>query len=309
VKIYTDLNKFKAKNPVVTIGTFDGVHLGHQKVIGRLREFARKHDGETVIFTFDTHPRLVTAPGETNLRLLTTPEEKNRLLEKFGIDHLIVHPFNKAFSELSYSEFVEKILVEKIGTHCLVVGYDHKFGKNREGGFEYLQQCADNFGFHIEKLEALEVDDLRVSSTKIRNALESGEIKTANHLLGYTFSLHGTVVNGKQMGRKLGFPTANIEASDKNKIIPGYGVYAVKVDLSQAEYFGMLNIGSRPTFNNNADNRSIEVHIFDFEGDIYGSEITLKFVDKIREEQKFANIEMLVAQLQKDKKAALKIFS
>jgi len=307
VKIHTDLNQFKALRPVITIGTFDGVHLGHQKVIGRLREFAKQHNGESVIFTFNTHPRLITAPGETNLRLLTTPDEKVKLLEKFGIDHLVVHPFNKEFSELTYSEFVEKILVEKLGTHCLVVGYDHKFGKNREGGFEYLQQCATKFGFQIEKLEALEVDDLRVSSTKIRNALESGEINTANHLLGYTFTLHGTVVNGKQMGRKLGFPTANIEASDKNKIIPGYGVYAVKTEFEKTQYLGMLNIGTRPTFNNNADNRSIEVHIFDFEGDIYGRELTLKFIDKIRDEQKFDHIDLLVNQLKTDKIHALKI--
>lgn len=309
MKLHTNLEQFKARKPVVTIGTFDGVHLGHQKVILRLQEFAKQHDGETIIFTFHTHPRLITSPNENNLRLLTTLNEKIKLFEKYGIDHLIIYTFDKSFSELSYSEFVEKLLVEKIGTHCLVVGYDHKFGKNREGGFDYLKKCAEKFKFEIERLDALLVEEDSVSSTKIRNALQNGEIEKANHYLGYQFTLHGTVVEGKQLGRKLGFPTANIEASDKNKIIPGYGVYAVKVELNGAEYNGMLNIGTRPTFNNNADNRSIEVNIFDFEGDIYGKEITLKFIGKIRDEKKFETVEMLVYQLEKDKIEALLILS
>jgi len=309
VKLYTNLDQFNARKPVVTIGTFDGVHLGHRKVILRLQEFAKQHDGETVIFTFHTHPRLVTSPNENNLRLLTTLNEKINLFEKYGIDHLIIYTFDKSFSELSYSEFVEKILVEKIGTHCLVVGYDHKFGKNREGGFDYLKNCAEKHKFEIERLDALLVNEESVSSSKIRDALQNGEIEKANHYLGYQFTLHGTVVNGKRLGRKLGFPTANIEASDKFKIIPGYGVYAVKVELNDVDYNGMLNIGTRPTFNNNADNRSIEVNIFDFEGDIYGKEITLKFVGKIRDEQKFNSIEMLINQLEKDKITALSILA
>lgn len=309
MKIYTDLNQFQVERPVVTIGTFDGIHLGHQKVIARLNDFARQHNGESVIFTFHTHPRLVTSPDETTLRLLTTLEEKTELLEKFGIEHLIVYPFNREFANLAYHEFVEKILVEKLKTHCLVVGYDHKFGKNREGGFEYLQKCAEKYNFHIEKLDALLVDDDSVSSTKIRNALESGEIEKANQFLGYPFTLHGTVVSGNQLGRKLGFPTANIESSNKYKIIPGYGVYAVKVRLKQGEYNGMLNIGTRPTFNNNADNRSIEVNIFDFDGDIYGQEITLGFVEKIRDEQKFSGMNHLAEQLVKDRESARLILS
>ncbi len=309
MKLHTNLKSFHATNPVVTIGTFDGVHLGHQKVILRLKEIAKKHNGETVIFTFYPHPRLVTSPNETNLRLLTTLEEKTKLFEKFGIDHLVVFPFNEAFSKLSYTNFVEKILVEKMKTHCLVVGYDHKFGKNREGGFEYLKNCAERFNFEIERLNVLSVDEENVSSTKIREALQSGEIKKANHYFGYEYTLHGTIVSGKQLGRKLGFPTANIETSDKHKIIPGYGVYAVKVIVNNQYYNGMLNIGTRPTFNRNADNRSIEVNIFDFSGDIYKQEITLIFVDKIRDEQKFAGVEMLIKQLKKDKITALEILS
>ncbi len=294
---------------MVTIGTFDGVHLGHRKVIARLKEIAGEHGGESVIFTFYPHPRLVTAPDETNLRLLTTLNEKKELFAQSGIDHLIVFPFTKAFSELSYTEFVEEILVKKMHTHCLVVGYDHRFGKNREGGFEYLQKCAKRFGFEIEKLDALSVEKDHVSSTRIRKALEEGSIEKANHLLGYRFTLHGTVVEGKRMGRIIGFPTANIEASDPHKLIPGYGVYAVEVLISNKRYGGMLNIGSRPTFNKNADNRSIEVHIFDFSGDLYHKEITLVFTKKIRDEQKFSGIETLAEQLKKDKVAAIKTLS
>lgn len=309
MKIYHNINNFEAKNPVVTIGTFDGVHLGHQKVIARLKEFARKHNGESVIFTFHPHPRLVTAPNEGNLRLLTTIEEKKQLFEKLGIDHLIVYPFTKTFSELSYSSFVKNILVDKLKTRCLVVGYDHRFGKNREGSFEYLKECAKSYNFKIEKLDALLIDEAHVSSTRIRNALEDGDVEQANKFLGYRFTLHGTVVEGQRVGRKMGFPTANIEASDPHKLIPGYGVYAVEIILSGEKYGGMLNIGTRPTFNNNADNRSIEVHIFNFSGDIYNKEITLIFEAKIRNEKKFSGPEALVEQLKKDKETALEILS
>ncbi len=208
MKLHYSLNDFDAKKPVVTIGTFDGVHLGHQQVILRLQEIAGKHGGETVIFTFHTHPRLVTAPEEANLRLLTTLKEKTKLFEQYGIDHLVIYPFDKAFSELTSSEFVENILVNQMHTHCLVVGYDHKFGKNREGDFDYLQRCATKFNFEIEKLNALNIGKESVSSTKIRQALENGEIEKANRYLGYHFTLHGTVVDGKRLGRELGFPNS-----------------------------------------------------------------------------------------------------
>ncbi|MCG6187494.1 bifunctional riboflavin kinase/FAD synthetase [Maribellus maritimus] len=309
MKTYEELSKFNAKNPVVTIGTFDGVHLGHRIVIDRLKAYAKKYGGETVIFTFYPHPRLVTKPDETNLRLLTTLEEKKQLFASLGIDHLIVYPFTKEFSELTYTEFVKTILVDKIKTHCLVVGYDHKFGKDRQGGFEYLKECALKYNFEIEKLEPLLLNDIHISSTKIREALQKGDVKTANKYLGYEFTLHGTVVEGKRLGRQIGFPTANIESSDIHKLIPGYGVYAVKIFSEGIEHTGMLNIGTRPTFNQNADNRSIEVNIFDFEKDIYKKEVTLTFVDKIREEKKFPGVEALVEQLKKDKISALKILS
>lgn len=309
VKIYHDINLFRGKKPIVTIGTFDGVHLGHQQVIKRLRDIARREGGESVIFTFDPHPRLVTYPDDTTLRLLTTLDEKKQLFAKSGIDHLIVYPFTKAFSELSYSRFVREILIDKINTSSLVIGYDHRFGKNREGGFEYLMNCSNQFNFKVEKLEAFEVDQIHVSSTRIRNALENGQISTANRYLGYNYTLRGKVVEGVRIGRKMGFPTANIEASDKHKLIPGYGVYAVEILISGKRYKGMLNIGTRPTFNNNADHRSIEVNIFDFSQNIYNKNITLVFCAKIRDEQKFGDIEALTQQLKKDKITAMNLLS
>ncbi|NOY95171.1 MAG: bifunctional riboflavin kinase/FAD synthetase [Chlorobi bacterium] len=307
MEIYYQIDDFKAKNPVVTIGTFDGVHLGHRKILERLKEIAREIDGETVLFTFYPHPRLSLNPQEKKIRLLTTLEEKIVQLEKAGIEHLIIYPFTKAFSELSYKEFVETILVGKIKTSCLVVGHDHKFGKNREGGFEDLKAHAEKYHFRIERIDALMLGNINISSTKIRKALQSGNIEEANKYLGYKFTLHGKVVKGKQVGSRIGFPTANIEVSDIHKIIPGYGVYAVRVDVQGKVYNGMLNIGTRPTFNKNADNRSIEVNIFDFDKDIYHQNVTLCFVRRIREEKKFNNPEALIGQLEKDKKAALTI--
>ena len=310
MKIHHSLDNFDARSPVVTIGTFDGLHKGHQVILERLKNLATKINGETVVFTFYPHPRVVTSPNEDSLRLLTTKDEKTELFRKYGIDHLIIYPFDKAFASLTYTEFVEDILIKKIGTKCLVVGYDHKFGKNREGGFEYLKKCAEKYNFSIEKMDALSTGEgENISSTKIRAALQKGDIKTANHYFGHEFTLHGTVVKGKQLGRKMGFPTANIESSDKHKIIPGYGVYAVKVEFDGKTFNGMLNIGTRPTFNKNADNRSIEVNIFNFSGDIYGKKLTLCFVDKIRDEKKFPGIESLVEQLKKDRESALKILS
>ena len=270
MKIHRDLTNFYAQNPVLTVGTFDGVHLGHRKIISKLHDLAESINGESVIFTFDPHPRKIVAPSETNLRLLTTLEEKIALFEQSGIDHLIVYPFTSEFAQLTYNEFVEQILVGQIHTKSLVVGYDHKFGKGRAGDFELLKSLADRLGFQIEKLDVLLMNESNISSTKIREAIQIGDFDTANAYLGYPFTLHGTVVEGQKLGRQIQFPTANIEASDPDKIIPGYGVYAVKAKVLDQTYLGMLNIGSRPTINNNADHRSIEVHLLDFDSDIYG---------------------------------------
>ena len=308
MKIHRDLNSFQAKNPVLTIGTFDGVHLGHRKIITRLLDIARGINGESVIFTFDPHPRKVVAPDELSLRILTTLDEKIELFEQSGVDHLIIYPFTPEFAQLSYEQFVEEILVGQIHTKYLVVGYDHKFGKNRQGDFEFLKNCAARLDFQIEKLDVLLMNESHISSTKIREALQKGDVETANAFLGYPFTLHGKVVQGQQLGRKIQFPTANVEASDPDKIIPGFGVYAVQVKVQNQWYQGMLNIGNRPTVNNNADHRSIEVHIFNFEADIYDLPIELMFFKKLREEQKFLSIEMLKEQLGKDKLASLAFF-
>lgn len=309
MRIYNNIHNFKAKKPVITIGTFDGVHKGHHIVLDRLKEIAHKTGGETVVFTFYPHPRLVLTPEEKNLRLLTTLDEKIGLLRQANIHHLIVYPFTEEFAKMSYADFVKKILVDEIKTDYLVVGYDHRFGKNREGGYEYLQNCAENYGFNIEKLDVLLMNEVNISSTRIRNALESGDIYVANQFLGYRYTLNGKVVEGQKLGRTIGFPTANIESSDIHKLIPGYGVYAVEVEIDGKIFMGMLNIGTRPTFNQNADQRSIEVNIFDFDDEIYGKEVTLTFVGKIRDEKKFPGKEALVQQLHLDKESAYRIIS
>lgn len=309
MKIYRELKNFNAVNPVVTIGTFDGVHLGHRKIIDRLREISAEIGGESVIFTFDPHPRKVVSPGETNLRLLTTLDEKIELFEQSGIDNLIIYPFTAEFANLTYEQFVEQILVGMIHTKYLVVGYDHRFGRDRQGGFEFLKKCADRHDFEIEKLDVLLMNESNISSTKIREAIQHGDFETANSYLGYAFSLHGKVVEGQHLGRQIEFPTANVEASDPDKIIPGYGVYAVKVRIGGQLRMGMLNIGSRPTVNHNADNRSIEVNVFDFEADVYGQPIELKFYKKLRDEQKFASLDELKGQLAKDKLVTLNFFA
>nr|WP_320118117.1 bifunctional riboflavin kinase/FAD synthetase [uncultured Marinifilum sp.] len=307
MKIYTDLKDFSAINPVVTIGTFDGVHLGHRKVIRRLQELAHKVKGETVIFTFYPHPRLVLSKENNGLRLINTLEEKKVLLEAAGIDHLVIYPFTKEFSQLSYIEFVEQILVKQLGMKYLVVGYDHRFGHNREGKYEDLKVFADQLNFKIERQDVLNMDAINVSSTKVRAAISEGDIKMANKYLGYRFFIKGDVIDGKKLGRKLGFPTANIDPQESYKLVPKDGVYAVKVDVDDKRYLGMLNIGVRPTVNNQLDNRSIEVHILDFDQDIYYKNITIRFYKRIRSEQFFNSIDELKEQLAKDKQSVIEL--
>jgi len=307
VQIHYDLNNFKAINPVVTIGTFDGVHLGHREVISELKRISALSGGDSVVFTFEPHPRIIIAPHEDSLRLLSTKDEKINLMEKIGIDHLVIYPFTKEFSKLSYNEFITNILVEKMKISSLVVGYDHRFGQGRKGNFNSLELLSNSLNFKVEQLSQLLVDDMVVSSTKIRLALEAGDITKANHFLGYRYTLSGKVIEGEQLGRKLGFPTANIETFDRYKLVPGDGVYAVLVETGGKTYKGMLNVGIRPTVNFNADHKSIEVHIFDFDTDIYNSDITLFFVEKIRDEQKFADIVELHDQLIKDQIFALNV--
>lgn len=307
MKIYSGTDNFgPVSNPVVTTGTFDGVHLGHQRIIQRLKEVAQKEGGETVLLTFHPHPRLVLFPG-TPLSLLTTQEEKAMLLERAGIDHLIVYPFTREFSQLSSNEFIRNILVERIGTKKLVIGYDHHFGHNREGSFEHLKEFGPVYGFTVEEIPAQDVDNVNVSSTRIRNALNSGNIAVANTYLGYQYFLSGTVVKGKQLGRTLGYPTANIQVQDPHKLVPADGIYAVKVGYGNNILKGMLSIGMNPTVN--GQSRTIEVNIFNFDKDIYGETITIWFHSRIREEVKFESLEAMVKQIDNDKEVSLRLLN
>ncbi|TAE38913.1 MAG: bifunctional riboflavin kinase/FAD synthetase [Runella slithyformis] len=304
MKVYHHITDFQTlPNAIVTIGTFDGVHLGHQKILKRLVEIAELTNGETVVLTFWPHPRMVVSKDSQNLRLLSTLDEKIEFLSQNGVQHLVVIPFTREFSELSSEEFVQQILVETIGTKKLVIGYDHHFGRNREGSFEYLQQNALRYGFEIEEISRQEIDNLTVSSTKIRQALLEGNIQTANELLQRQYSFTGLVAKGRQLGRTLGFPTANVQVSEAFKLIPADGVYAVRVQVRHQMYGGVMNIGLRPTVSGMG--RTQEVHIFDFNEDIYGEKIVVVLVAYIRAEQKFEGLDALKAQIELDRMAAI----
>jgi riboflavin kinase / FMN adenylyltransferase len=304
MKIYHGLDDFtRLKNAVVTSGTFDGVHLGHQKILARLHEIAEKIGGETVVLTFWPHPRLVLHPEDETLKLLNTFEEKAALLKEQGIQHLIRIPFTKEFSQLSSQEFIQKILVDTIGTKKLVIGYDHRFGHNREGSFEQLKLNAPTYGFEVEEIPRQDVDHVGVSSSKVRKALEEGDIDTATHFLGTPYSLSGRVVLGDKLGRTLGYPTANIEIETRYKLIPADGIYAVTVLHEHKLLKGMLYIGNRPTVN--GSKRNIEVNIFDFDKDIYGESLTMYFHKLLRGDSKFDDLEGLKQQLAVDKKDTL----
>ncbi len=306
MKIYEGLSEFpEVTNPVVTSGTFDGVHLGHQKILSRIREIARETNGETVLITFWPHPRLVLFPNEHQLRLLSTFEEKATLLRNFGIDHLLTIPFTKEFSELSSQEFIQTVLVDRIKTRKLVIGYDHRFGKNREGSFEYLKANHKSFGFELEEISRQDVKEIGVSSTKIRKALESGDIPTANNYLGRPYELNGLVIKGQQIGRSIGFPTANVHIPNDYKLIPKDGVYAIEALVNGSLYKAMLNIGNRPTVD--GSKKTVEAHLFDFQGDLYDKQITVYLKAFLREERKFSGLEELKDQLKLDQQHAKKL--
>ena len=308
MKVYNNISEFgKVNNATVTIGTFDGVHLGHRKILSQLNRAAAQIDGETVLLTFYPHPRKVLQPG-VNLEMLNTQSEKIRQLEKAGIQHLIIHPFTTEFSRTESIDYVREILVNQLHTKKLVIGYDHRFGKNREGSFEYSQELARIYEFEVEEISALDIEDTNVSSTKIRKALKNGNPEKANTYLGYTYSITGTVVKGKKLGRTFGFPTANIHVDYPDKLIPGNGVYAVKVRVEGTEYNGMLNIGQNPTVSG-GKTQKIEVHLFDFEADLYNKKITTSFIKRIRDEVKFDDSQQLVEQLKLDQNRAKSILS
>ncbi len=299
MKIWEDISEFNANNPVVTIGSFDGVHLGHQAVIQQLNQLAKKVQGESIIFTFSPHPASVLAPNKP-LVLLTTIEEKIELFEKAGIDHLVLFPFSKALSELSYKDFVKQILIEQLHLHTLLVGYDHTIGKNKEGTFAQLKKLGKELQFAVVQQKKVSVSENDLSSTTIRQLLTSGKLYDASKLLGYPYLLSGTVVHGQQLGNKLGFPTANLLPPD-NKFIPGNGVYATLITYNGKQYKGMMNIGLRPTITDNELSPVIEVHLFDFSELLYGKFIQIHIIRKLRDEFKFESIEALRLQLKKDK--------
>lgn len=304
MKIYEDVDEFPEINfAVVTDGTFDGVHLGHQKIISRLKETARRKQGETVLLTLWPHPRIILNPTDHNLQLLTSFEEKAELLEEAGIDHLVKITFTKAFSQISREEFVNRYLVQKIKAKKLIIGYDHRFGRNREGNFDYLVENSERFGFDVEEISKQDLDDIAISSTLIRKSLTEGNVMTASKYLGRFYSLRGEVVKGNQVGRALGFPTANIQVDEPLKLIPGDGAYAVKVKHDGLTFSGMLNIGYRPTVDGKT--KSIEVHIFNFDQDLYGRSIEVSFIRQIRKEKKFTDTEELRSQLHNDRELAL----
>lgn len=308
MKVYKSLDEFSPlPNAVVTQGTFDGVHIGHQKIIERLGNIAAQKQGETVLLTFFPHPRMVLQPDDNQLRLLHTEDEKIEHLAKAGIDHLLIIPFTKEFSRQTSLQFVRDVLVEKVGVRTLVIGYDHRFGKNREGNMDDLRLFGNEFKFEVEEISPQDIDDITVSSTKIRNALVHGDVATASRYLGYNYPVSGKVVAGNSLGKKIGFPTANIFVSQTYKLIPGDGVYAIKATIDGQTYGGMANIGNQPTFDNRS--HAFEVNIFGFDRDIYGEKVKIEFVSRIRSEMKFDGVESLIVQLQNDKSTALNILN
>ncbi len=287
-------------NPVLTIGTFDGVHLGHQKIIQQLNEEAEKIGGESVLFTFYPHPRMVLYPDTHGLQLIQTQVEKIDKLRRIGLQNVIVHPFTHEFSRLTAIEFVRDYLVNQLNVKKLVIGYDHQFGKNREGSLEFLLDVCDTYGFEVIEIAAQEIDEVNISSTKIRRAIQEGEMAKAQLFLGEPYELYGKVVQGEALGRQLGFPTANLDVESEIKLIPKTGVYAVNVLLSSGTiHEGMMNIGERPTVNDERKT-SLEVNLFDFTGNLYGEQITVQLLSRFRDEIKFDSVNELKEQLIKD---------
>lgn len=306
MKIYTSLQEFTStKKTIVTLGTFDGVHLGHTVILDRICNIAKQENLESVVLTFFPHPRLIVS-NDSEIKLLNTMAEKAKLLEQKGIQNFIIHPFDKLFSELSPSEFVKQILIKQLNIQKIIIGYDHKFGKNRAADFNDLIAFGNEFGFDVEEIPAKQVDEVSVSSTKIRNSLLEGNISLANDYLGYSYMLSGIVVKGNQLGRTIGFPTANIQISENYKLIPKNGVYMITTILNNKIIFGMMNIGVKPTLGENL--MSIEVHLLHFSEDIYGHEIQVNVMERLREEQKFESFEVLKSQLEIDKANTLHYF-
>jgi riboflavin kinase/FMN adenylyltransferase len=308
MRIYHHIDEFTTlKNAVVTIGTFDGVHVGHRKIIARVKELAESTGGETVLLTFFPHPRMILHPEDESIKLINTINEKAELLEQLGVDHLIITPFSRDFSNQSAEGYIRDVLVNRIGTKKIVIGYDHRFGKDREGGLADLLRLGPVYGFEVVEIPEQDINEVAISSTRIRNALLDGEIDLANTCLGYPFFINGTVIRGDQIGRQIGYPTANIVIQERYKLIPGDGIFAVKVKVEDKEYKGMAYIGTRPTINGLT--RNIEVNIFDFDKEIYNQNIRMMFHYFVRGDIKFNSLDELKAQLAKDRTGVMDMFS
>lgn len=331
MKIYHNLSEFKKlKNAVVTIGTFDGVHIGHQKIITQLTSNAKDANAETVILTFFPHPRMIIDPENQDLKMISTINEKIAMMEQLGVDHFIITPFTRDFSNQSAADYIKNILVEKIGTKHIIIGYDHRFGKNRSGDLQDLKLAGKDFGFTVEEIAEQDIRDVAVSSSKIREAILAGDVSLAADYLGYPFSISGQVIKGDKIGRTIGFPTANIFVEETYKLIPSDGIYAVTVEMEEkakgeglkvegeyprpytlkrkpSTFTGMAYIGQRPTINGMT--RNIEVNIFDFSKEIYGQDIKMNFLKFLRHDEKFTSLENLKIQLQTDQKNTLEYFA
>lgn len=310
MKIYRSFGEIEhSKNRIITVGTFDGVHLGHQKILQRLRELAKNLGGKSLIITFHPHPQMVLKKeNKEPIKLLTTIEERLQLFEKFEIDEVLVAPFTKEFSQTTASDFVEKFLVEQVGLTLILIGHDHLFGRNREGNFALMNELSQKLNFKVEQISPYILDEIIVSSTKIRNALHDNKIELANKLLGYDYFIRGKVIEGDGRGAKLGFPTANIKFDDANKLVPSNGVFLVYSELLGRKFYGMANIGVRPTFYTNYP-KILEVYYFDLNQNLYGIDLSVHFLKFIRYEQKFDSIDSLLHQLNHDKETCLKIIN
>lgn len=303
MKIFHSINDFSStKKTILTLGTFDGVHIGHKKILKKITQNTENHKYESLVLTFFPHPRMVLQE-HSDIKLLNTIDEKIDLLEKIGIENLVIHPFDEAFSRLTAEEFVRNILVDRFHIQKIIIGHDHRFGRNRTANIDDLIAYGKEYGFEVEQISVQEINDISVSSTKIRNAILEGDMALANDYLGYDYFLTGSIVKGKQLGRTIGFPTANLKIEESYKLIPQNGVYIVKSIIDGQIVFGMMNIGFNPTVD--GQKQSIEIHYFNFNTDLYNQKISVSILQRIRSEQKFESVELLKEQLEKDKKKSL----
>ena len=308
MRIFKSLDNLPAfRNAVVTIGTFDGVHHGHQQILNRLNELAEQSDGESILLTFHPHPRFILQPDDKSLKLIHTLDEKIAQLEQSGIDNVVVAPFSRNFADMPALEYVKDFLVGKFNPKVIVIGYDHRFGKDRKGDISLLKSYQDVFGYRVEEISKQTLQDIAISSTRIRKAIAEGQVRLAHNLMQHAYLLTGFVVKGDQIGRQIGFPTANLKLNADYKLVPAQGVYAVLLERNGQWFQGMMNIGVRPTFE--GQDKTLEVHIFDFDADIYGETLRVFFVEKIRDEMKFPNGDALKEQLQKDEKNVREVLS